>query len=98
VRVWTTRTASSEIDEQDNVEHAEEQGTARPSRRRLRRYLSEALVFDTETEPGPSQRLRFLVWRVYRDRVDAPPGMCALKKASPSPTTFPNATLTASGS
>ena len=74
MRVWTTRTASSEIDEQDNVEHAEEQGAARPSRRRLRRYPSEALVFDTETEPGPSQRLRFLVWRVYRDRVDTPPG------------------------
>jgi hypothetical protein len=74
VRVWTTRTASSEIDGQDNVAHAEQQGTARPSRRRLRRYPSEALVFDTETEPGPSQRLRFLVWRVYRDRADAPPG------------------------
>jgi hypothetical protein len=76
VRVWTTRTARSahDEDEDDNAEHADEQGNARPWRRRLRRYPTEALIFDTETEPGPSQRLRFLVWRVYRDRTGAPPG------------------------
>lgn len=38
-----------------------------------RRYPHEALVFDTETEPGPTQRFRFLVWRYFRDDPDSEP-------------------------
>ena len=79
MRVWTTRAASS-TPEDDNAAHAEEHGTTRPWRRRLRHYPTEALVFDTETEPGPSQRLRFLVWRVYRDRAGAPPGHLCIEE------------------
>jgi hypothetical protein len=37
-----------------------------------RTYPDEALVFDTETLPGPAQKLRVLVWRLYRDRAGDP--------------------------
>jgi hypothetical protein len=45
-----------------------------------RRYPHEALVFDTETLPGPAQNLRFLVWRFYRDHPDATPGMTCVEE------------------
>jgi hypothetical protein len=40
-----------------------------------RRYPREALVIDTETASGPSQRLNFGFWRFYRDR-GAPGTVC----------------------
>src|SRR5580765_8398430 len=64
VRVFTTR-QSRPRDEAD--EAAAE--TSKPARVK-RTYPHEALVFDCETLPGPAQRLRFLVWRLYRDPHD----------------------------
>ena len=63
VRVFTTRTPP-------------EHGT-RPSRARRtvqRSYPSEALIFDTETATGPSQRLLIGVWRFYQERPGDEPG------------------------
>jgi hypothetical protein len=45
-----------------------------------RRYPHEALVFDTETYPGPAQELRILVWRLYRDRADGRPGSTCIEE------------------
>ena len=44
-----------------------------------RRYPQEALVFDTETYPGPAQELRILVWRMYRDRIGGTPGSTCIE-------------------
>jgi hypothetical protein len=74
VRVWTTRTATSTGEASEDAEHAEEYGTDRPRWRVKRRYPTEALIFDTETETGPAQRLRLLVWRLYSDAPGGPPG------------------------
>lgn len=40
------------------------------TRRVLRRYPQEVLVFDTETTTDPSQRLLLGSWRFYRDAWD----------------------------
>jgi hypothetical protein len=62
VRVFTTRTT----DPQKAIEPSRE--STSPPRDPVRRtYPNEALVFDTETLPGPAQNIRFLVWRYYRD-------------------------------
>jgi hypothetical protein len=45
-----------------------------------RRYPSEALVFDTETLPGPAQNLRILVWRFYRDSPDGTAGTTCMEE------------------
>jgi hypothetical protein len=45
-----------------------------------RRYPHEALVFDTETLPGPAQNLRILVWRLYRDPPDGTPGITCIEE------------------
>jgi hypothetical protein len=45
-----------------------------------RRYPHEALVFDTETLPGPAQNLRILVWRLYRDPPDGAPGSTCIEE------------------
>jgi len=69
VRVWTQRHAAAPAETEDQ-EPEQEQRAPKPPRRR---YPRETLVFDTETEPGPAQRIRFLVWRFYRDDPDGPP-------------------------
>jgi hypothetical protein len=69
VRVWTQRHVDAPT-EPDSDTKPPEQPARKPPRRR---YPRETLVFDTETEPGPAQRIRFLVWRFYRDDPDAPP-------------------------
>ena len=74
MRVWTTRAAITVADASENAEHAEELGNYRPWRPAKRRYPSEALIFDSETETGPAQRLRLLVWRRYSDGPDRAPG------------------------
>jgi hypothetical protein len=55
-----------------------------------RRYPTEALVFDTETETGPAQRLRFLVWRVYRDPVGHAPGHFCVEEGIAYPDDLPD--------
>jgi hypothetical protein len=54
---------------------------ATPPRRQAKRtYPSEALVFDTETTTGPSQRLKIGVWRLYADRPGAEPGITCVEE------------------
>ncbi len=49
-------------------------GDRPPDKRGARRaYGPEALIFDTETTTGPSQRLKVGVWRLYSDRPGAEP-------------------------
>lgn len=53
----------------------------RPPRPRAKRaYPSEALIFDTETTTGPSQRLQIGVWRLYSDRPGAEPGVTCVEE------------------
>jgi hypothetical protein len=68
VRVWATRTPAPDDAPE---EHEVREGGARQVRRR---YPTEALIFDTETAPGPAQPIWFLVWRLYRDAPDSPLG------------------------
>ena len=49
-------------------------------RLRLRRYPTEALVFDTETTDDPEQRLLVGVWRFYRDGPDQQPGSVCVEE------------------
>jgi hypothetical protein len=63
VRVWTTRARRGRRVYDDL-----------PPEPPKRRYPTEALVFDTETEPGPEQRVRLLVWRLYSDAPGDEPG------------------------
>jgi hypothetical protein len=51
-----------------------------PRRKATRAYPSEALVFDTETSTGPSQRLKIGVWRLYSDRPGAEPGVTCVEE------------------
>ena len=51
-----------------------------PSRRAKRADPSEALIFDTETTTGPSQRLQVGVWRLYSDRAGAEPGVTCVEE------------------
>lgn len=67
--------------------HGEGKETSR--RPRWRGYPSEALVFDTETERGPSQRIRFLVWRFYRDRKGSQPGVFCVEEGIAYPDEMP---------
>ncbi len=90
VRVWTTRTATSAAEAGENAEHAEEQGSNRPRRRVKRRYPTEALIFDTETETEPAQRLRLLVWRLYSDGPDRPPGYFCVEEGIAYPDDLPD--------
>jgi hypothetical protein len=81
VRVFTTR--------QDNSTPVEE--AEPPARRRPRReYPHEALVFDTETLPGPAQQLHFLVWRLYRDPPGHEPGLVCIEEGIAYPDDFPD--------
>ena len=45
-----------------------------------RRYPHEALVFDTETDRTPAQRLLFGVWRFYRDPRGVEPGSTCVEE------------------
>jgi hypothetical protein len=54
-----------------------------------RRYPHEALVFDTETLPGPAQPLRFLVWRFYRDPSGHQPGLVCIEEGIAYPDDLP---------
>ncbi|MGH2965985.1 MAG: hypothetical protein ACRDMH_11470 [Solirubrobacterales bacterium] len=86
MRVWTTRL---NLTSEENAEHAEEHGSGRPRRRVRRRYPTEALVFDTETEPGPAQRLRLLAWRLYSDAPGDPPGHFCIEEGVAYPDDLP---------
>jgi hypothetical protein len=80
VRVFTTRPDSAPPEpEKEKV----------PRRGVRRRYPHEALVFDTETLPGPAQQLRFLVWRFYRDPVDHEPGLVCIEEGIAYPDDLP---------
>jgi hypothetical protein len=54
-----------------------------------RHYPTEALVFDTETEPGPAQRVRLVVWRLYRDASGEPPGHHCVEEGIAYPDDLP---------
>lgn len=75
VRVFTTRRSHSRW---------RSPATDRPkraSRQAARRdYPHEALIFDTETLPGPAQNPRILVWRLYRDRSGGTPGKTCIEE------------------
>ncbi|MGA2165216.1 MAG: hypothetical protein ABSH36_12200, partial [Solirubrobacteraceae bacterium] len=51
------------------------------------------MIFDTETEPGPAQRLRLLVWRVYRDAPGEPPGYYCVEEGIAYPDDLPERDL-----
>ena len=88
IRVWTTRSESHEAKAaEDDRAHDHEAG--QPQRRVKRRYPTEALVFDTETETGPSQRLRLLVWRLYRDGPGEAPGHLCVEEGIAYPDDLP---------
>jgi hypothetical protein len=70
VRVFTTRPSPDRRGRR----------SSRPRRRVLRTYPSEALVFDTETATGPSQRLKIGVWRLYVDRPGGQPGTTCVEE------------------
>jgi hypothetical protein len=82
VRVWTTRAAVS-------VEKAAEWDAAHDERPVKRRYPTEALIFDTETEPGPVQRVRLLVWRLYSDAPGEPAGYHCVEEGIAYPDDLP---------
>jgi hypothetical protein len=50
-----------------------------------RQYPHEALVFDTETLPGPAQNLRLLVWRLYRDQPGHEPATTCIEEGIAHP-------------
>jgi len=82
VRVFTTR--------RPNERKARDRGQSLPKQKRLwRRYPHEALVFDTETLPGPAQNVRVLVWRLYRDRSAGLPGETCIEEGIAYPDDLP---------
>ncbi len=83
VRVFTTR--------QEPIELATEKTKSPERQPRLREYPHEALVFDTETLPGPAQQLRFLVWRLYRDPPGQEPGLVCIEEGIAYPDDLPDA-------
>jgi hypothetical protein len=78
VRLFTTRTQPGHSPTTDTSEGS-------PRRGIRRRYPHEALVFDTETLPGPAQNLRFLVWRLYRDRPGSEPAAVCIEEGIAHP-------------
>jgi hypothetical protein len=83
-------TATSTGEASEDAEHAEEYGTDRARWRVKRRYPTEALIFDTETETGPAQRLRLLVWRLYSDAPGGPPGRFCVEEGVAYPDELPD--------
>jgi hypothetical protein len=81
VRVFTTRKHTKTPTEKDRPE--------RERKQRQRVYPHEALVFDTETLPGPAQQLRFLVWRFYRDPPGTEPGVVCIEEGIAYPDDLP---------
>jgi len=82
VRVFTTRAPSSRT--RSSQVRAD---MSRPKARR--RYGPEALVFDTETLPGPAQPLRFLVWRFHRDPTAGDGGVTCVEEGIAYPDDLP---------
>jgi hypothetical protein len=82
VRVFTTRRSA---------EHKADRrgGSSRLAHSFERRYPHEALVFDTETLPGPVQSLRLLVWRLYRDHPDGALGATCIEEGIAYPDALP---------
>jgi len=74
VRVFTTRRPKEKKPAEDKPEEPREAKAVK------RRYPHEALVFDTETLPGPAQNLRILVWRFYRDGLDKTPATACIEE------------------
>ena len=89
VRVWTTRAASQPSGGQAGIEQLEVT-TEAPGPPIKRRYPTEALVFDTETEPGPAQRVRLLVWRLYSDAPGEQPGYHCVEEGIAYPDDLPD--------
>ena len=83
VRVFTVRKPAAKT-KKDKKSEKEPQ----PKPSVLRRYPREALVFDTETLPGPAQNLRILVWRMYRDPPDGTPGATCIEEGIAYPDTL----------
>jgi hypothetical protein len=81
VRVFTTRP--------DTETPAKDDRPERERKPRQRVYPHEALVFDTETLPGPAQHLRFLVWRFYRDPPGHDPGLVCIEEGIAYPDELP---------
>jgi hypothetical protein len=74
IRVFTTRRPKAKKPAEDKPEEPHEAPTVK------RRYPHEALVFDTETMPGPAQNLRILVWHFYRDELDGIPATACIEE------------------
>jgi hypothetical protein len=74
IRVFTTRRPKEKKPAEDKPEEPREAKVVK------RRYPHEALVFDTETLPGPAQNLRILVWRFYRDELDGIPATACIEE------------------
>jgi hypothetical protein len=90
VRVWTTRTTPSTNAGIGNVDNGPDHHAGRAPRRvPKRRYPTEALIFDTETEADPTQRLRFLVWRLYSDPPGGSPGHFCIEEGIAYPDDLP---------
>src|SRR6266516_45445 len=81
VRVFTTR--------RPEKKRRQDREDAPPRRRVLRQYPHEAIVFDTETYPGPAQPLRILVWRLYRNRPGSEPGTTCIEEGIAYPDDLP---------
>ncbi len=69
----------------------EEPGETRRNTPLRRRLPHEALVFDTETYPGPTQPLMVLPWRLYRDRWDRESGSTCIEEGLAYPDHLPTA-------
>ena len=88
VRVFTTR--QPKPPKPRKADQVAEERSARPKVSVLRPYPLEALVFDTETLPGPAQNLRFLVWRLYSDDHNGAPGVTCVEEGIAYPDTLPD--------
>jgi hypothetical protein len=87
VRVFTARQPHARAWAQEGPPAERADGDAQV--RVWRDYPHEALVFDTETLPGPAQQLRFLVWRLYRDAHDRPPAVTCAEEGIAYPDDLP---------
>jgi hypothetical protein len=87
VRVFTTR--QPKPPKPRKADQVAEDRSERPKVSVLRPYPFEALVFDTETLPGPAQNLRFLVWRLYSDDHNRSPGVTCIEEGIAYPDALP---------
>jgi hypothetical protein len=89
VRVWTPRTAPADLAAANSADCPGRNIVRAPTRAVKRRYPAEALIFDTETETDPAQRLRFLVWRLYSDPHGSAPGYFCVEEGIAYPDDLP---------